>query len=66
MLRMLSLLCAFSMLLTGCSVFKKEVVLNVIEEKDYKEIGKRADGHPEFICFTPEVYHEVAKARLGK
>ena len=66
MLKTLSLLFACLMLLTGCSVFKKDVVVNVIAEKDYKELGKRADGSPEFVCFTPEVYQEVAKARLGK
>lgn len=66
MLRTLSLLFVFSTLSIGCSVFKKDVVVNVIEEKDYKEIGKRPDGSPEFVCFTPEVYQEVAKARLGK
>lgn len=53
--------------LTGCSLLpKKEVVVNVIEEKDYKELEVNDKGEPRFVCLTPEKFGEIAKARLGK
>ena len=52
--------------LTGCSSFqKKDVVIHVVDGKDYHE-EKDTNGEVTFVCLTPIVFGEITKARLGK
>ena len=61
----LLLLCLIpSIAFSGCSLLKKEVVVNVIDGKDYKEL--KNGEVVEYVCFTPATFQELAKARLSK
>ena len=54
-----------STLLIGCSGLpKKEIVIHVIEGKDYHE--EKTGDVVNFVCLTPTKFQEIAKARLGK